>query len=85
MPANRINVTTQAEFQQALNNASTLPRSCIEIVNDTIELTSPLILPKTLNAASKRLIINGNGATIKPAAASSTRTVSSIDLFVITL
>lgn len=67
MPANRINVATQAEFQQALNNASTLPRSCIEIVNDTIELTSPLILPKTLNAASKRLIINGNGATIKPA------------------
>jgi hypothetical protein len=66
MPANRVTVTTQAEFQQALNDAASLPISCIDIANDTIVLTSPLILPRTLNAASKRLIINGNGATIKP-------------------
>lgn len=67
MAANRVTVSTQAEFQQALNNAGTSPISCIDIVNDVIELTSPLIIPKTLNAPSKRLIINGNGATIKPA------------------
>lgn len=68
MAANRITVTNQLEFQQALNNASSIPRSCIEITNDVIELTSPLILPKSLNAMSKRFIINGNGATIRPAA-----------------
>lgn len=67
MAANVVNVSTQAEFQQALNNASTTPISCINIINDTIELTAPLTLPKTLRATSKRLIINGNGATIKPA------------------
>lgn len=67
MAANRVTVTNQTEFQQALNNAVNTPRSCIEITNDLIELTSPLILPKTLNASSKRLIINGNGATIRPA------------------
>ena len=68
MPANRVNVNNQSEFQTALNNASTLPRSCIEITNDLIELTSPLVLPKSLNTQSKKLIINGNGATIRPAA-----------------
>lgn len=67
MAANTVNVSTQSEFQNALNSAVTNPISCINVISDVITLTAPLTLPKTLANQSKRLIINGNGATIRPA------------------
>lgn len=67
MAANTINVNNQTEFQNALNAAANTPISCINITNDTIELTASLVLPKVIYAASKSLIINGNGATLRAA------------------
>lgn len=66
MAANTVVVTNQAQFQAALNSAVNSPISCIIIDDDIIELTSPLLLPKTLNCRGKRLVIEGRGATIAP-------------------
>lgn len=63
---NKVIVTNESQLQTALNNAVTQPISCISIEDDIIELTAPLVLPKTLNVRSRQLIIEGNGATIAP-------------------
>ena len=63
---NKVIVTNESQLQTALTNAATQPISCITIEDDIIELTAPLVLPKTLNARSKQLIIEGNGTTLAP-------------------
>jgi len=69
MSANKIVVTNAAAFVAAIAAAATNDTTCIEIqlsANDDLILTAPVVIPPDLFANSaKRLIIEGNGVTIK--------------------
>lgn len=69
MSANKIVVTNAAAFVAAIASAATNDTTCIEIqlsANDDLILTAPVVIPPDLFANSaKRLIIEGNGVTIR--------------------
>ena len=69
MALNRRIVTNAVQLQQALNDAATQPISIIQIDEDLIQLTAPLLIPGDLFAPGKHLIIEGNGCTIQPTVA----------------
>jgi hypothetical protein len=68
MAATKIIVTTPGTLQTALNTAGSQDVSCISIElsgPNVITLSTPLILPTNLGNTSGKLIIEGNGVTIR--------------------
>jgi parallel beta-helix repeat protein len=65
----KVIVTDEATLQAALNSAVTSPITCISLeplVGDTISVANAIFLPRTLANASNKLIIEGNGITLRP-------------------
>ena len=68
MAATKIIVTTPGTLQTALNTAAAQDVSCISIElsgPNVITLSTPLVLPTNLGNTSNKLIIEGNGVTIR--------------------
>jgi parallel beta-helix repeat protein len=69
MSANKVIVANASALVAAVSAAATNDTTCIEIAltsDDSLTLTTTLVIPPDFfNTASKRLIIEGNGATIK--------------------